>query len=171
MIRLSPSLSWVPWSEFPSFLGTIRELRLPAALPPALRFLARKYRTCYWPGDGRASQVPWGAPLANTPRSQTPAGRPALAFPDESMLPPGYTHAVGPTTHSLSGLYHAACLLAVYASWDGLLRRCTQDSLPACWLGFDRMGLSPTGLQSRLSRWHRLPPFLSSQASPGAPAS
>jgi hypothetical protein len=98
------------------------------------------------------------------PRSQTPAGRPALAFFGRIDAAFRLRHAVGPTTNPLSGLYHAAYSLAVYASWDGLLRRFTQDSLPVCWLGFDRVGLSPTGLLTRLSRWHRLPPFPSNQA-------
>ena len=31
----------------------------------------------------------------------------------------------------------------------------TQDSLPACWLGFGRAGLSPAGLLPRVSRKHR----------------
>ena len=44
MIRLSASLRWVPWSEFPSFRGTIRELRFPTAPPCVLRFLARPYQ-------------------------------------------------------------------------------------------------------------------------------
>src|SRR5579883_1991780 len=41
--------------------------------------------------------------------------------------------------------------------------RTTQDSLPACWLGVGRAGLSPAGLPSRISEG-RLPPFPSSQA-------
>ena len=43
-----------------------------------------------------------------------------------------------------------------------------QDSLPARWLGFDGVGLAPTGFHSQISRRHRLPPFPMSQASPGA---
>jgi len=43
-----------------------------------------------------------------------------------------------------------------------------QDSLAACWLCFGRVGFTPTGFHLRISRWHRVPPFLTNQAFPGA---
>jgi hypothetical protein len=44
----------------------------------------------------------------------------------------------------LSGFNDAARGLAVYAS-QPTLPPSTQDSLPACWLGFGRAGLPPAG--------------------------
>ena len=57
---------------------------------------------------------------------------------------------VGPYLHHLSWLNHAACTLAVYASWVRSPARCTQDSLPAdgqlC-----RAGSTPRGDQEGFS--------------------
>jgi hypothetical protein len=69
------------------------------------------------------------------------------------------------TTIPFSGLNHAACALASPLLRTPRLRDRTSGRLPACWLGFDRTGLS---CQSRITRWAAtanfsvLPPHLPS---------
>ncbi len=98
-----PLPSTGPSGRFPCFVGTVRRLRLPAALPASLRCLrsaltavapffapagsSRRPRAwaChgspvrFTAGDDRISQVP-GEPPVRLPRSSTPAGPRRLAL-------------------------------------------------------------------------------------------
>ena len=76
------------------------------------------------------------------------------------LLSDGMSTPPTSTTMRISELNHAAASLAVYASWDGLPHRCTQDSLPACWLGVDRAGLSREGTTCRFQDDIGIPPSL-----------
>jgi hypothetical protein len=58
--------------------------------------------------------------------------------------------AVGSRDVQLSRLDSAACTFAVYASWDGSPRRCTQDSLPGGGQP-SRTGLAPAGSHQEVS--------------------
>src|SRR5437867_502424 len=53
------------------------------------------------------------------PRSWTPGGSPRLAPRGVSMLPSAVLKASAPPANPLSGLNHAACTIAVYASQPG----------------------------------------------------
>ena len=65
-----------------------------------------------------------------------------------SMLPSAFSNGVGSRLQDVvSGLYHAACMLAVYASRPGLPSVAAQDSLPAGgppWPGRDLNPLGPS---------------------------
>jgi hypothetical protein len=76
---------------------------------------------------------------------------------------------VGPMMNVLSRLHHAACGLAVYVLSCAGHPITTQDSLPACRLGFSWAGLAPAGLRTQISRWSSAPPCPSSQILPGKP--
>jgi len=122
-------------------------LRLPAALPAALRFLrlavprlCRAFRDlppghstdpgawglgrrCPVPahcrrGDDWASQVPGGPPVS-MPCSSTPVGPVMPGQLSTPVLPSGFTTPSAPTTMGLSRLNDTACSLAVYASQHG----------------------------------------------------
>jgi len=62
----------------------------------------------------------WTTPFAGMPRSSTPVGRRVLAMTGHPMLPSEITTPSAPTMGNISGLNHAAYLLAVYASQPGL---------------------------------------------------
>jgi len=131
---ISPSLSQPPsaspWGPVPSPESFVRSNRPPSRdrrLPVSqvrvtagpTRSLRRKE------GDLPGS---WGT-FAHVPRSQTPAGPPLPGPFEEAMMPSVMSTTSAPASR-ISGLYHAAHALAVYAS----RRRspgAAQDSLPA----------------------------------------
>jgi len=147
-------------SRFPAFLGTTAPLSLPTYRLGSLRFsLAPRYsgptlsslstvavsfgwssRGLLYPGPPcpslRESRLDLPSPLAS-PLDACPALGPrwvplrTAAGAGQCCLPVAL-HAVGsPRQHPISGLYHAACILAPPGFALGLLLR-TQDSLPAC---------------------------------------
>jgi len=146
--------------RFPAFLGTTAPLRLLTYRLESLRFsLASRYsrptlsslsviavsfgapsRGLLYPGSPcpslRESRLDLPSPLAS-PLDACPALGPrwvplrTAAGAGECCLPVAL-HAVGsPRQHPISGLYHAACILAPPGFVLGSLLR-TQDSLPAC---------------------------------------
>ena len=167
-------------------------LRLPAAPPAALRCLRlavprvgslfaprRGEPACLGPGlghpvarpefsrgDDRASQVPGHPPCTHAPLSD-PGG---ISVPGHSRHFDAafrYCDDVGFHAYQLSGLYHAACALPVYASQRRLPERhATLGS--GWWPAFAGRGWLPAGMlrgfQSSLLV-HLIPPL---QALPGA---
>lgn len=74
----------------------------------------------------------------------------STAFWSDNTIDPGTDPFEAPSHGPL-----ARCLRFVARVAPGTS---TQDSLPACWLRFDRAGLSPAGLRPRLSGSHRSSP-------------
>jgi hypothetical protein len=127
--------------RFPRFLGTRAVLRLPAALPAALRCLrlaVPRLGSAFAPrlgepiclglglgqpatlparsrGDNRVSQVPGRPPCAHAPLSD-PGGSSLPGHSDNALLPSANPMTSASTIYELTGLYHAACALPVYAS-------------------------------------------------------
>ena len=79
--------------------------------------------------------------LALTPSGLLPSGhwKPS-AFPSVPLK-----DILVSTTLLISGLHHAACILATPGSVP-LLAETHAGSLLTCWLGFRQVGLEPTGL-------------------------
>src|ERR1700682_4913517 len=129
MFPAPPSLHRVPRIRFPCFVGTTRRSDLPTAVPRALRLgLAAGHRDL--PGSRRTLLRACVLSDSGGPCRPRHCGRRDAAFQ--------HIEAVSATIGlSLSELNHTAHLLAVYASRFGLPRT-AQDSLPACWLRFDR---------------------------------
>src|ERR1700722_1694789 len=165
-----------PLGRFPRVLAPTAALRFPGAHRLALRCLRTPPSLRAHPRHARRRRDLPGswATLARVPRSLTPVEPPRRTFgpclaTGAAVLPSALYTASASTTSGISGLYHAAHVLAVYASWPRLPVCCftaTQDSLPAggqpC-----RSGLSPAGCYVRfLLRY--LHHFLLTQASPGA---
>jgi hypothetical protein len=112
-------------------------------------------------GSSRASQVPgepWCAYAVFSDPGGTGATRPAIRWsgtvPD--VAKPRTTRGC-----AISGLNSTASALAVYASWYGLRRRCTQDSLPAAGQALLGGIVYPQGSYERFQRCNRYihPPF------------
>ena len=125
-----------------------KALRLPAAPPALLRFLASRYRHAPWTslpqpqdataaglglftgipktgfldGDDRTSQVP-GGPRYERALLFDPGGTAALGHCRALVLSSAIWTASTPATFRISGLNHTARALAVYASQGGLLHR------------------------------------------------
>jgi len=175
---------------FPCFNGTTRALRLPAARPAALRCLRLAVppcadRSCLLgkidascrslgsPGpatpcrSSRSVEMTGpltfpGDPLVHMPCSQTPAGPTRQASCGESVRPPRLSKSRAPTS-GLSGLYHTASALAVYASQRRLPERHARLA-SVCRPRFDGRGSHPLDPAERFQRCflHR---FLLSRAS------
>ena len=85
------------------------------------------------------------SPCEDMPRSQTPVVSCALAIAHPGLLPSSALHNRRlPTTIPISGLNHAACLLATPGSVRPLTRR-HAGSLLTCWLDVSQVGLEPSG--------------------------
>ena len=109
----------------------------------------------------------WGTPLASVPRSPTPASQPFLTIAVGLVLSSEYdTSSTFATLFFRGSITRPTCSLSTLHSLGH--PKTAQDSLPACWLNFSRVGIAPTGFQSRISKRHSIPPFPTSQASPGA---
>src|ERR1700677_49529 len=154
-----------PQVGFPGFIGTMRRSDF---LPPFPHRSGCPLRCQYLlRGGGRTSQVP-GEPLQPCSVLRLRWAEPLLAFNGEARCclkavqnpwPHGdkfRSSIAEPTSFSTS------CLLSTLRSLG--YPRSTQDSLPACWLGFDRVGVSPTGLHPRVSMKSSATSFLPSQA-------
>jgi hypothetical protein len=165
-------------------------LRLPTAPPASLRFLRFAVPPLRLGLRSRGRKAPrpraWGYspdspqpvsstettgpprfledPTMNVPCSPTPAGPPRSATAALwCCLPPNGRRRL-PRQILISGLYHTARSLAVYASQGGLLHR--HARLASGWLaGLSGRGWLPAGSQRKVSD-HLI---LLSQASPGAP--
>src|SRR3569832_637695 len=109
----------------------------PASLGFGRRLPSRFHRRRRWDLPGR-----WGI-LVSVPCCLTPVGRPQPRFAAWTKQPTDSPNIVGPTLAPFEAQSHSPltrCLRFVLG-----LPRPTQDSLPACWLGFDWSGLSPAG--------------------------
>lgn len=131
---------------FPCFVGTIRCSDSLTSLPPRFVSFAWRYPACRGGfvspnrshgrtirpgvfvagGPFRLLRVETsgpprflGNPGVSMPRSSTPVGPADPADLGTLMRPSELTTSSAPTSTSLSGLYHAACPLAVYASQHG----------------------------------------------------
>ena len=185
-------LHWVLQGEFPSFDGTIKALRLPAAHLAALRFLRlaipRLHSLCSLPGgrvsrqglelvtrclrpgccrgSNRISQVP-GEPQSSvcTCSKPTPAG---LLAPDHNSAAawPLVIKRQRLPRLGLSTLNSMAFGLAVYASQCRLLQHHARLA-SSCWSGSTGRGSHPQGSDERFQscNLHLIPP---SQALLGA---
>src|SRR5436190_9592515 len=78
------------------------------------------------------------------PRSQTPVVSCALAIPHPGLLPPALANRRLTTTIHISGLNHAACLLATPGSVRPLTGR-HAGALPTCWRDVSQVGWEPSG--------------------------
>jgi len=135
-----------PVETFPCFVGTIRCSDSLTSLPPRFVSFAWRYPACRGGfvspnrshgrtirpgvfvagGPFRLLRVETsgpprflGNPGVSMPRSSTPVGPADPADLGTLMRPSELTTSSAPTSMSLSGLYHAACPLAVYASQHG----------------------------------------------------
>ena len=108
-------------------------------------------------GPGRISQVPTRCP-SHVMWPQTPAERCRLSHSDDAHVAFAGRNGTRPPQHrTFRGSIPHPTQLAVYASDPALPRR-PQDSLPACLLGFDRMGLAPaSSYQLSYRTPHRAP--------------
>ena len=147
-------------SRFPAFPGITTPLRLPTSRLGSLRFsLASRYSgltlsslstaAVGFGSPSRGFSLPWAAlsqlagekvgspkfpdrPFGCMPRSTTPVGSPKHRCWLRRMLPSGPAKpSASLQHHPISGLHHAAYILAPPGFVLGLLLR-TQDSLPAC---------------------------------------
>jgi hypothetical protein len=92
------------------------------------------------------------SPLANVPWSKTPVGLLLLTLAEQKILPSTLTKISAPTTLAISRLPTLSTVRG-----HGYLCT-TQDSLPVCWLGFDRTGFAPVRLDCPI--FGELPPPL-----------
>ena len=119
----------------PSSCGSLPESSGARAPGPGLFLVRLPYPVAAGGGDGGVSQVP-GEPLPTCQCSWTPAASGARPSRHQSVAF-RYVNDVGTATITISGLYHTARRLAVYASSAGSPRT-AQDSLPTGgqpWLG------------------------------------
>jgi len=134
-----------PSGRFPRFVGTVKHSDFPPPLPRCFVSFASRYRRCalgFVPavarryscgpgvvhrnpltglidGDDRISQVP-GGPQCERAIALRPRRTVALGHCHASMLPSAFSTTSAPTRTVLSGLYHMARSLTVYASQGGL---------------------------------------------------
>lgn len=187
-----PSLHGILWGEFSRFVGITQcSDSLPSFRPHFVAFawpyraglaLRSPARTSHLPGSWRlitrspsgilrgddwVSQVPGGPPV-RTPCSPTPAGRDAPRQNGRLARPSLSNNTPAPATNCISGLYHTAYALAVYASQRGSpLRHARLAS--GWWLASTGWGSIPTGTLGRfLTCLHAIP---LPQALPGAHSS
>jgi len=178
MIRSPPFLHRVPWGRFPDLIGRIGDSDFLIPLPSALVVLALRYRphSLFAPRGGKCS-LPRGLGLSSgSPARFLLQGRRYQDLPGSlearwiraPLFDPGggtrarpvfgplpfafrFYDSVGLHEQSISGLNHAARILAVYAS-HRRLPDAAQHSLPGGETSPSRAGLSPAGLLCRVSR-------------------
>jgi hypothetical protein len=102
-------------------------------------------------------------PSALVPPSSTPVGPPPLAFSRMRLLPSIASTISAPTSLADFGASSLRPVRSLSTLRTRSRPRRTQDSLPACWLGFDRVEPSSTGHVRSISG-HVFPP-----CSPGLP--
>ena len=102
------------------------------------------------PRGGRRSPKFLGYPSTLVPRPLTPVDRCPPRLHGEQRVAFAAHYKLGAHIARISGLYHAARSLAVYASQPPSPTS-TQHSLPSRWLGFARAGFAPAGQHHRVS--------------------